>query len=163
MSVQNINREFEILMRTMVEAQAGAQGNIESVLRSLMRVTVNSCATMYGFSADEALKRLNSDGEIIEIPSKNLKQQKENKKTEKLKTKAEEDRRKGERQCASFWKRQQKMDDDKVKKDKKIEKLKKEKECSLINEINSIRDVKNFKNWKKLSAGVKLARQFLDI
>ena len=33
----------------------------------------------------------------------------------------------------------------------------------LINEINSIRDVKKFKNYKKLSAGVKLARQFLDI
>ena len=33
----------------------------------------------------------------------------------------------------------------------------------LITEINSIRDVKKFKNWKKLSAGVKLARQILDI
>ena len=33
----------------------------------------------------------------------------------------------------------------------------------LINEINSIRDVKKFKNYKKLSAGVKLARQLLDI
>jgi hypothetical protein len=33
----------------------------------------------------------------------------------------------------------------------------------LINEINSIRDVKKFKNWKKLSPGVKLARQILDI
>lgn len=33
----------------------------------------------------------------------------------------------------------------------------------LMNEINSIRDVKKFKNWKKLSAGVKLARQILDI
>ena len=33
----------------------------------------------------------------------------------------------------------------------------------LMNEINSICDVKNFKNWKKLSKGVKLARQILDI
>ena len=33
----------------------------------------------------------------------------------------------------------------------------------LITEINSIRDVKKFKNWKKLSAGVKLARQIMDI
>jgi hypothetical protein len=33
----------------------------------------------------------------------------------------------------------------------------------LINEINSIRDVKKYKNHKKLSAGVKLARQILDI
>ena len=33
----------------------------------------------------------------------------------------------------------------------------------LMNEINSIRDVKKFKNYKKLSAGVKLARQLLDI
>jgi hypothetical protein len=34
---------------------------------------------------------------------------------------------------------------------------------ALINEINSICDVKKFKNYKKLSAGVKLARQILDI
>jgi hypothetical protein len=33
----------------------------------------------------------------------------------------------------------------------------------LMNEINSIRDVKKFKNYKKLSAGVKLARQIMDI
>ena len=33
----------------------------------------------------------------------------------------------------------------------------------LIDEINSIRNVKKFKNFKKLSAGVKLARQILDI
>ena len=33
----------------------------------------------------------------------------------------------------------------------------------LMNEINSIRDVKKNKNWKKLSSGVKLARQILDI
>jgi hypothetical protein len=33
----------------------------------------------------------------------------------------------------------------------------------LMNEINSIREVKKYKNYKKLSAGVKLARQILDI
>jgi len=33
----------------------------------------------------------------------------------------------------------------------------------LINEINSIREIKKTKNWKKLSPGVKLARQMLDI
>ena len=33
----------------------------------------------------------------------------------------------------------------------------------LMNEINSIREVKKFKNFKKLSAGVKLARQIMDI
>ena len=33
----------------------------------------------------------------------------------------------------------------------------------LLNEINSIRDVKKSKNFKKLSKGVKLARQILDI
>jgi hypothetical protein len=33
----------------------------------------------------------------------------------------------------------------------------------LMNEINSILDVKKFKNYKKLSAGVRLARQLLDI
>ena len=33
----------------------------------------------------------------------------------------------------------------------------------LIEELNSIRNVTKFKNLKKLSAGVKLARQVLDI
>jgi MinD-like ATPase involved in chromosome partitioning or flagellar assembly len=37
------------------------------------------------------------------------------------------------------------------------------KNIPLMNEINSICDVKKFKNLKKLSAGVKLARQILDI
>ena len=54
-----INREFEVFMREMVKAQECAQENIESVLRRLIAVTVNSCATMYGFSAQEALNRLN--------------------------------------------------------------------------------------------------------
>jgi hypothetical protein len=33
----------------------------------------------------------------------------------------------------------------------------------LINEINSIREIKKNNNWKKLSKGVILARQILDI
>jgi hypothetical protein len=37
------------------------------------------------------------------------------------------------------------------------------KNIPLLNEINSIRDVKKFKNHKKLSSGVKLARQIMDI
>jgi hypothetical protein len=261
MSVQRVNEQFEWLMRSMVEKHECAQGNIEDEIRRIIRVTVNSCATMYGFSAQEALKRLNSNGEIIEVSEKNPKQQKEEEKAEKLKmkeaekaeklkVKAQEDRRKGEKQCASFWKRQQKIEDDKVKEAKKLakkaDKLAKEAEKAnefsernamkdedilskaaeklrlkeakklakeaeklakkvekkqkanitfiiesddeeslastvlmtdsedeepyvlfqnipLINEINSICDVKNFKNFKKLSTGVKLARQILDI
>jgi len=254
MSTQRVYAQFEWLMRNTAETHECAHRNIEDVLRSLIRVTVNSCADMYGFSAQEALKRLNSDGEIIDFPIKNPKQQKETEKAEKLKAKetekaeklkakAEEDRIKGEKKCASFWKKQQKIEDDKVKKAQKLakesDKLAKETEknnesserndmkgedilskaveklklkeakklakkvekkqtenvvfiiesdddkslastvlmtdseneephvlfqnVSLINEINSIRDVKKFKNWKKLSAGVKLARQILDI
>ena len=68
MSVKNINREFEVFMREMMKAQECAQENIETEMRHLIRVTVNSCATMFGFSAEEALKRLNSSGEIIEVP-----------------------------------------------------------------------------------------------
>jgi hypothetical protein len=271
MSSQRVNREFEVFMRTMTEAQETVKENIECELRALIRVTVNSCATMYGFSAEEALKRLDTDGRIAEVPVKvPTKQKKEDNKilkeadkveklkvkeavkAEKLSVKTEEDRRKDEKQCANFWKRQQKNENDKVKEAGKTEKLrekteknsessersamkgeevlskaaeklakkteklrlkktektektektkkpKKEKKentvfiieesddeeslastvlmtdsedeephvlfqnIPLINEINSICDVKKFKNWKQLSAGVKLARQILDI
>lgn len=275
MSIKSVNRVFEVFMRDMMKVQECGQDNIESELRRLIEVTVNSCATMYGFSAKEALKRLNSNGEIIELPvvvpvqQKELekaeklrlkeaeKLAKEAEKAEKLRLKKEEDRKKGEIQCAKFWKKQQKIEDDKVKEAKKLakesekanesserslmkdedvsskaaeklalkeaeklaketekalkvaeklalkeakkvekpKKTKKEKKVAvvqsnddeslastvlmtesedeepfilfqnipLINEINSIRDVKKFKNYKKLSAGVKLARQILDI
>ena len=46
MSIESINREldreFEVFMRDMVKAQACAQENIESMLRRLIGVTVNS-------------------------------------------------------------------------------------------------------------------------
>jgi hypothetical protein len=266
MSTQRFNEQFEVLMRTMVEAQECAKGNIGDEFKRIIRSTVNSCAVMYGFSAEEALKRLDSNGEIIEdvVSEKNTKKQKEEEKAEKLRVKEaekaeklrvkeaeklakeaeklrlkeEEDRKKGERQCALFWKKQQKIENNKAKEAekyikeaektikenqkanessersamkeqdisskaaekfaKKAEKLakkpKKEKKAvvvnsddeslastvlmsssedeephvlfqniPLINELNSIRDVKKFKNWKKLSPGVKLARQILDI
>ena len=51
MSIKSVNREFEVFMREMVKAQECAHENIESELRRLIGVTVNSCATMYGFSA----------------------------------------------------------------------------------------------------------------
>ena len=93
MSIESINREldreFEVFMRDMVKAQECAQENIESMLRRLIGVTVNSCATMYGFSAEEALKRLNSSGEIIEMPLKvSTTQEKELEKAEKVKNDA---------------------------------------------------------------------------
>ena len=255
MSTQRFNEQFEWMMKSMVETHECAKGNIGDEFKRIIRATVNSCAVMYGFSAEEALKRLNSDGEIIEvvISEKEKKLQvkeaekaeklkaKEAEKAEKLKAKEAEKREKDEKQCAIFWKKQQKIEDDKVKESKKLakeadklakeaekvketseknamkdedalskavekseklalkpkkeKKAKKEKKVvvvpkddeslastvimsssedeeephilfqniSLINEINSIRDVKKFKNWKKLSAGVKLARQILDI
>ena len=72
MAIESINREFEVFMREMVKMQEYTQENIESELRRLIRVTVNSCAIMYGFSAEEALKRLNSSGEIPLIEEINL-------------------------------------------------------------------------------------------
>ena len=83
MAIESINRQFEVFMRDMVNAQECAKDNIESDFRRLLRVTVNSCATMYGFSAEEALKRLNSSGEIIELPVVAPIQQKELEKAEK--------------------------------------------------------------------------------
>lgn len=250
MSIESINREFEVFMREMVKAQECAQENIESDFRRLLRVTVNSCATMYGFSAEEALKRLNSNGEIIEVPVVAPIQQKELEKAEKLRLKEAEKaekvrlkelekaekaqvkefektealRRKefekskknrlqasekAEKANESSERTLMKGEDAsskvaeklalkalqkaakaeklalKAKKNKKVEEVEVDYDSDastvlmtdseneepfvrfqnipLITEINSIRDVKKFKNWKKLSAGVKLARQILDI
>ena len=251
MAIESINREFEVFMREMMKSQECVQENIESEFRRLIRVTVNSCATMYGFSAEEALKRLNSSGEIIEVPVIDPIQQKELEKAEKVRLKelekAEKVRLKelektqkaevqafekteklrrfafeSAKKCQlkaskkteksneaserSFMKDEdvaskvaeklaKKAQKLALKEAKKVEKPKKEKKVvaiqsedeeslastvlmtdsedeephilfqniPLINEINSIRNVKKFKNWKKLSAGVKLARQILDI
>jgi hypothetical protein len=259
MSIKNINREFEVFMREMMKAQECAQENIETEMRHLIRVTVNSCATMFGFSAEEALKRLNSSGEIIEtsvvhiqkkeeiskekkvkIPkiSKEEKALKEAEKVkefserssmkeedviskaaeklalkeaEKAKKEAEKALKEAEKAKRLRFKEAEKILDDADRdeklrakkaekalkeaeklalKEKKNKKVKKEEEeevldsdastvimtdsenedsyvlfqnIPLMNEINSIRDVKKNKNWKKLSSGVKLARQILDI
>jgi hypothetical protein len=221
-----INREFEVFMREMVKAQECAQENIESVLRRLIAVTVNSCATMYGFSAQEALKRLNTSGEIIEVLVVPISQQKELEKAEKLRRKEFEKTKKAEVQAFEkteklrrfafesakknklkelgktekvneFSERNQMKEQDiaskaiekaaklKLKKKKKtVTKKVKDSDCEslastvlmtdsedeeprvlfqnipLIKELNSIR---NTKVQKKLSSGVKLARQILDI
>ena len=221
-----INREFEVFMREMVKAQECAQENIESVLRRLIAVTVNSCATMYGFSAQEALNRLNSNGEIIEVLVIPISQQKELEKAEKLRRKEFEKTKKAEVQAFEkteklrrfafesakknklkelgktekvneFSERNQMKEQDiaskaiekaaklKLKKKKKtVTKKVKDSDCEslastvlmtdsedeeprvlfqnipLIKELNSIR---NTKVQKKLSSGVKLARQILDI
>jgi hypothetical protein len=262
MSIQRVYTEFEVLMNRMAETHECAHRNIEDTMRSLMRVTVNSCASMYGFSAEEALKRLNSDGEIIELPVVVPIQQKELEKAEKLRLKeaekaeklrlkeAEKAEKLRRKEYEIFKKNQLKaleesekanesserylMKDEDIsskaseklalkeaeklaketekalkeaekveklrlkeaekalkksekpaKKVKKVKNIKVDDESdvstvimtdsedeephvlfqniSLINEINSIRDVKKFKNFKKLSAGVKLARQIMDI
>jgi hypothetical protein len=254
MAVESINREFEVFMREMVKAQECAQENIESDFRRLLRVTVNSCATMYGFSPEEALKRLNSSGEIIEVPVVAPIQQKELEKAEKVRLKELEKAEKAEKVRLKELEKSEKLRLKELEKTQKelvkefektealrrkefekskknrlqaLEKAEKANECSernqmkeqdiaskaiekveklklkkkktvtkkvedsdceslastvlmtdsegeeephvrfqnvpLITEINSIRDVKKTKNWKKLSAGVKLARQILDI
>jgi hypothetical protein len=247
MSNKSLNEQFEWLMRSMVEKHECAQENIESEFRRVIRVTVNSCASMYGFSAEEALKRLNSSGEIIELPVVSPIQQKEAgklaKEAEKLALKEAEKAEKAEKLALKEAEKAEKlrlkeaekalkeaekrqkvnessensaMKEEEVlskaaeklrlkeaekalkeaekalkKSEKPAKKVKKVKNIKvdddsdastvimsasedeeprvlfqnipLINEINSIRDVKKFKNFKKLSSGVKLARQILDI
>ena len=235
MAIESINREFEVFMREMVKMQECTQENIESELRRLIRVTVNSCATMYGFSAEEALKRLNSNGEIIEVVVVAPTQEKELKKAEKTRLKelekAEKVRlkelekaqkaevqafekterlrrfafesakkcqlkasKKAEKNNEISERNQMKEQDIASKAIEKAEKLKLKKKnvtkkveesdydsdastvimtdsedeeihilfqnLPLIEELNLIR---NFKIQKKLSKGVKLARQILDV
>jgi len=234
MAIQSINREFEVFMREMVKAQECAHENIETELRALIRVTVNSCATLYGFSADEALAKLDSNGNLLpqisKVPNEKKAQLKELEKAEKTRLKelekaektrlkelekAEKEFEKAEALRRKEFEKAQKV---RVKDSEKTEKAnelsersqmkeqdiaskainlkkkkkpvtKKVKDCDceslastvimtdsedeeihirfqnlpLIDEINSIRNVKKFKNFKKLSAGVKLARQILDI
>jgi len=232
MAIESINREFEVFMREMMKAQECAHENIETELRSLIRTTVNSCATMYGFSAEEALAKLDSNGnllpQITKVPNEEKarvkeadkaekarlkelekaekvrlkeleKAQKEFEKTEALRRKEFEKAQKvrvkeaGKTEKANeLSERNQMKEQDiasKVLNLKKKTVTKKVKDSDgdslastvimtdsedeeihirfqnlpLIDEINSIRNVKKFKNFKKLSAGVKLARQILDI
>ena len=221
MALESISREFEVFMREMMKAQECAHENIESELRRLIRTTVNSCATMYGFSANEALAKLDSNGNILpQIPNKEEKKRsKELEKAEKLRVKEAQKAQKAE--IKEFEKAEaiRRKDFEKAKKNKLKEAEKAEKanelfertkmkaqdiaskainqkkkktvtkkvqdtDCEslastvimtdsedeeihilfqnlpLIEELNSIR---NIKVQKKLSSGVKLARQILDI
>lgn len=235
MAIESINREFEVFMREMVKMQECVHENIESEFRRLIKVTVSSCATMYGFSAEEALKRINSNGEIIEVPVVPTQQKelekaekirlkelekaekvrvkeaqkaykaevKEFEKTEKLRRKKFENSKKNqlkefkkaEKSNEHSERNQMKEQDIASKAIEKAEKLKQKKKKTvtkkveesdydsdastvimtdsedeepvvlfqnipLIEELNSIR---NIKVQKKLSPGVKLARQMLDI
>ena len=224
MAIESINREFEVFMREMMKAQECAHENIETELRSLIRTTVNSCATMYGFSAEEALAKLDSNGNLIpqiskvpnetktqlkelekaeknrlkELEKEKKTQLKEFEKTEKIRRKEFEkakkvrvkDSEKTEKANELSERNQMKEQDiaskaiNLKKKKKTVTKKVKDSDCNslastvimtdsedeeihilfqnlpLIEEINLIR---NIKVQKKLSAGVKLARQILDI
>lgn len=242
MAIQSINREFEVFMREMVKAQECAHENIETELRCLIEVTVNSCATLYGFSANEALAKLDSNGNLLpqisKVPNEEKAQLKELEKAEKTRLKelekaektrlkelektrlkelekAEKEFEKTEAIRRKEFEKAQKVRAKESEKAEKANELsersqmkeqdiaskainlkkkkktatKKIKECDceslastvimtdsededthirfqnlpLMDEINSIQNVKKFKNFKKLSAGVKLARQILDI
>jgi hypothetical protein len=240
MAIESINREFEVFMRDMMKAQECAHDNIEAELRSLIRTTVNSCATMYGFSAKEALSKLDSNGNLLpqihKVPNEVKPRVKEAEKAEKARVKeaekAEKDRlkelEKAEKELVKEFEKtealrrkvfekakknklkelektekanelsernQMKEQDTASKAVEKAEKLKLKKKKTvtkqvevsdydsdastvimtdsededihilfqnlpLIEELNLIR---NIKVQKKLSAGVKLARQILDI
>lgn len=199
-------------------------------IEGLIKNAVMSCASMYGFSAEEALAKIDSNGNLIkpvvdkEAEKAEKQRVKDAEKVEKQRVKdAEKQKKEAEKQQKeagkalikqlkeSLVKQQkaeiasmkeedilskaaeklvlkQKKEGEKMKfkePEKKTKKIKKVavietspvimsvsedeepfirfQNIPLMNEINSIRDVKKFKNNKKLSAGVKLARQILDI
>jgi len=205
-------------------------------IEGLIKNAVISCAAIYGFSAEEALAKIDANGNLIkpvvdkEAEKALVKQKKDAEKAEKQRVKEEEkavekqqkeaekalekqqkdaekalekekkevEKQKREAEKASIKKEdilskaaeklalKQKKEGEKVKKaEKKPKKVKniavieptpvikavleddepfiRFQNIPLMSEINSIRDVKKFKNHKKLSAGVKLARQIMDI
>jgi hypothetical protein len=224
MAIQGITREFEVFMREMMKAQECAHENIETELRCLIEATVNSCATLYGFSAMEALAKIDSNGNLIpqisKVPNQEEKKQsKEAEKAEKARMKEFQKAQKAEIKEFEKFEAVRRKEFEKAKKNKlkEAEKAEKANELSernkmkeqdiaskainqkkkqtvtkkvqdtdceslastvimtdsedeetyilfqavpLIEELNSIR---NIKVQKKLSAGVKLARQILDI
>lgn len=87
MSIESVNREFEVFIRNIMESHKYAKENVENDFRLLMERTVNSCAIMFGFSAKEALKRLDSNGNIVNEVSPDPKALKELEKMEKLRLK----------------------------------------------------------------------------
>jgi len=253
MSIESVNKEFEVFIRKVMAAHECAKENVESDFRLLMERTVKSCATMFGFSAKEALKRLDSNGNIVvneifpdpkilkelekaeKLRAKELEKAgkiraKEFEKAQKLKFKELEKEEKAEKIRAkelekatilriqefekaekvneslerssmkeedaiskAAEKNQKKAEKNQKKAEKKQKKAKKNvnaddsdgydssastvvmtdseddetkilfQNVKLVEEINSIRQVKSKKNLKKLSEGVKLARQILDI
>ena len=239
MSIESVNREFEVFIRKVMAAHECAKENVESDFTLLIERTVKSCATMFGFSAEEALKRLDSKGNIVvneispdpkilkELEKAEKLRAKELEKAEKIRAKefekAEKIRAKELEKATilriqefekaekvnEFLERSSMKEEDAISKaaeknQKKAEKNQKKAEkkqkkakknvnaddsdgydssastvvmtdseddetkilfqnVKLFEEINSIRQVKSKKNMKKLSEGVKLARQILDI
>ena len=210
--------------------------NIMFEIEGLIKNTVMSCASLYGFSAEEALAKIDANGNLIKpvVDKKAEKQKKDAEKAEKQRAKeaekvrkeAEKDQKDAEKalikQQKEAEKDQKEAEKALIKQQKEAEKaelasmkeeeilskaaeklfLKQKKEgekaaekktkkvkkiavieptpliksaseddepfirfqnIPLMNEINSLREVKKFKNHKKLSAGVNLARQILDI
>ena len=196
--------------------------NIMIEIEGLIKNTVISCASLYGFSVLEALAKIDSNGNLVKaVVDKELKAaeklrakealvkqkeaekvlkeaEKEAEKAEKLRLKesekalvkqqkeAEEAEKlrldetlKAEKLALKQAKEAEKLKAKEAKKVKKVAVVdepwvarlsKEDDDCfvrfqnvPLIKEINSIRDVKKFKNHKKLSVGVKLARQIMDI
>jgi hypothetical protein len=192
-------------------------------IEGLIKNAVMSCASMYGFSAEEALAKIDSNGNLIkpvvdkEAEKAEKQRVKDAEKVEKQRVKDAEKQQKEAGKALikqlkeSLVKQQkaeiasmkeedilskaaeklvlkQKKEGEKMKlkePEKKTKKIKKVavietspvimsasedevpfirfQNIPLMNEINSICDVKKFKNHKKLSVGVKLARQILDI
>ena len=158
--------------------------NIMLEIEELIKNTVMSCASLYGFSAEEALAKIDSNGNLIRavkgtVDKEALVKQKATDKAEKQRIKVQKEAEK-EAEKASV-KQQKEAEKLRVNESKKVKNvvvtetydmspIKEDDDCfilfqniPLLNEINSIRDVKKIKNYKKLSAGVKLARQVLDI
>ena len=139
MAVESINREFEVFMREMMKAQECVKENIETELRSLIRTTVNSCATMYGFSAQEALAKLDSNGNLLpqisKVPNDQIL-----KEAEKVRLKEFEKTQKAEKLYLKEFKKNEKLqfkEFEKIEKNRRkdFEKAKKTEELSERNKM----------------------------
>ena len=121
MSIESVNKEFEVFIRKVMAAHECAKENVESDFTLLMKRTVKSCATMFGFSAEEALKRLDSNGNIVvnEIfPDPKI--LKELEKEEKLRAKELE---KAEKLRAKELEKEEKLRAKELEKEEKAEKI----------------------------------------
>jgi hypothetical protein len=151
MSIESVNREFEVFIRNIMESHKYAKENVENDFRLLMERTVNSCAIMFGFSAKEALKRLDSNGNIVNEVSPDPKALKELEKMEKLRLKELEKSEKMEKLRLKELEKSEKLRAKELENSEKMEKLRiKELEKSEKMEKLRIKELEKSEKMEKL-------------